>query len=132
MKLRSIFVVLIFSVAAFAQSVVPAGIDSYVERSMKTFEVPGLSLAVVKDGKVVYAKGYGVRKLGGPAAVSENTLFGIASNTKAFTAAAIAILVDEGKLSWNDPVIKHMPSFRLADPYVTNELMVRDLLSHRA
>jgi CubicO group peptidase (beta-lactamase class C family) len=132
MKLRSIFVVLILSVAAFAQSVVPADIDSYVDRTMKAFEVPGLSLAVVKDGKVVYAKGYGVRKLGDPAPVSENTLFGIASNTKAFTAAAIAILVDEGKLSWDDPVIKHMPSFRLADPTVTNELMVRDLLSHRA
>ena len=82
------------------ESVVPADIDAYVERSMKAFEVPGLSLAVVKDGKVVYAKGYGVRKLSDPAPVSENTLFGIASNTKAFTAAALAILVDEGKLSW--------------------------------
>src|SRR5512140_1752423 len=92
--------VLIVAVSAFAQSVVPADIDSYVERSMKEFEVPGLSLAVVKDGKVVYAKGYGVRKLGDPAPVNENTLFGIASNTKAFTAAALAILVDEGKLSW--------------------------------
>jgi CubicO group peptidase (beta-lactamase class C family) len=124
--------VLILAVAAAAQSVVPADLDAYVSRSMKEFEIPGLSLAVVKDGKVVYSKGYGVRKLGDPAPVSENTLFGIASNTKAFTAAALAILVDEGKLSWDDPVIKHMPTFRLADPYVTNELMVRDLLSHRA
>jgi CubicO group peptidase (beta-lactamase class C family) len=125
-------VILFVALSAAAQSVVPADIDSYVERSMKAFEVPGLSLAVVKDGKVVYAKGYGVRKLGEPAPVSERTLFGIASNTKAFTAAALAILVDEGKLSWDDPVIKHMPSFRLADPTVTDELMVRDLLSHRA
>ena len=124
--------VLILAVAAAAQSGVPADLDAYVTRSMKEFEIPGLSLAVVKDGKVVYSKGYGVRKLGDPAPVSENTLFGIASNTKAFTAAAFAILVDEGKLSWDDPVIKHMPTFRLADPYVTNELMVRDLLSHRA
>ena len=125
-------VILFLAVTAVAQSVVPADLDAYVTRSMKEFEVPGLSLAVVKDGKVVFAKGYGVRKLGDSATVSENTLFGIASNTKAFTAAALAILVDEGKLSWDDPVIKHMPSFRLGDPYVTNELMVRDLLSHRA
>jgi CubicO group peptidase (beta-lactamase class C family) len=123
---------LVIAITAAAQSVVPADLDAYVARSMKEFEIPGLSLAVVKDGKVVYAKGYGVRKLGDSAPVTENTLFGIASNTKAFTAAALAILVDEGKLSWDDPVIKHMPSFRLADPYVTNELMVRDLLSHRA
>jgi CubicO group peptidase (beta-lactamase class C family) len=124
--------ILLFSATAIAQSTVPADLDAYVARSMKEFEIPGMALAIVKDGKVVYSKGYGVRKLGATAAVDENTLFGIASNTKAFTAVALAILVDEGKLSWDDPVIKHMPAFRLGDPNVTNELMVRDLLSHRA
>ncbi len=131
-RLWFLSLILVLAVSAFAQSVVPADLDAYVARSMKEFDVPGLSLAVVKDGKVVYAKGYGVRKLGEPASVDENTVFGIASNTKAFTAAALAILVDEGKLSWDDPVIKHLPTFCLGDPYITNELMVRDLLSHRA
>lgn len=136
MHIRRTFVlislVVLIALSAVAQSAVPADLDSYVARSMKEFEVPGLAIAVVKDGKVVYAKGFGVRKLGEAAPVDENTLFGIASNTKAFTAAALAILVDEGKLSWDDRVIQRLPSFRLADPYVTNELMVRDLLSHRA
>ena len=131
-RLWFLSLILVIAVSAIAQSVVPADLDAYVARSMKEFEVPGLALAIVKDGKAVYAKGYGVRKLGEAAPVSENTLFGIASNTKAFTATALAILADEGKLSWDDPVIKHMPSFRIGDPYVTNELMVRDLLSHRA
>lgn len=135
MRTRRIYllpVLLLLAALAAAQSVVPADLDSYVARSMKEFEVPGLALVVVKDGRVAYTKGYGVRKLGDPAPVDENTLFGIASNTKAFTAASLAILVDEGKLSWDDKVIKHMPSFRVADPYITNELTVRDLLSHRA
>ncbi len=117
--------------AAFAQSA-PPDIDAYVQRAMKTFDVPGLALAIVKDGKVVYSKGYGVRKLGDPAPVDENTLFGIASNTKAFTATALGILVDEKKVAWDDRVIKHLPSFQMYDPWVTREVQVRDLLSHRA
>ena len=132
MRIRLLLVLAIFVPAAIAQSVVPADLDAYINRSMKEFEVPGLAIAVVKDGNVVFSKGYGVRNIASAGNVDDKTLFGIASNTKAFTAAALAILVDEGKLSWDDPVIKHMPSFRLADPYVTNELMVRDLLSHRA
>jgi CubicO group peptidase (beta-lactamase class C family) len=110
----------------------PADLDAWVERSMKTFDVPGVAIGIVKDGKVVVARGYGVRKLGEPARVDEHTLFGIASNTKAFTAAAVGILVDEGKVSWDDPVQKHLPSFQLYDPYVSRELTVRDLLSHRS
>ncbi len=110
----------------------PADLDTWVARDMKEFEVPGLAVAVVKNAKVLVAKGYGVRKLGAAARVDEHTLFGIASNTKAFTAAAIATLVDEGKLSWDDPVQKYLPSFQLYDPYVTRELTVRDLLCHRS
>ncbi|MBI3132341.1 MAG: serine hydrolase [Acidobacteria bacterium] len=111
---------------------VPADFDALVARTMKAFEVPGLSVTVVKDGKVALAKGYGVRKLGSAEPVDAHTLFGIASNSKAFTAASVAILVDEGKLAWDDPVIKHLPGFKLADPYVTRELTIRDLLSHRS
>src|SRR5262249_50241409 len=85
-----------------------------------------------KDGRVVLSKGYGVRKLGETAPVTPRTLFRIASNTKAFTTAALAMLVDEGKLRWNDRVIVHMPSFQMYDPYVTREMTVRDLLTHRS
>ncbi len=111
---------------------IPADFDAQVQKALKAFEVPGMAVAVVKDGKVVLAKGYGVRKLGEPGAVDAHTLFGIASNSKAFCAASVALLVDEGKLSWDDPVIKHLPGFKVADPYVTRELTIRDLLSHRS
>ena len=110
----------------------PADIDGWVQRSMKTFEVPGMAVAVVKDGRVVVAKGYGVRKLGESAPVDARTLFGIASNTKAFTATALGILVDEGKIRWDARVIDYLPSFQLSDPYVTREMTVRDLLVHRS
>ena len=99
---------------------------------MQAFDVPGISVAIVKDGKVEVARGYGVRRLGDPAPVDAHTLFGIASNTKAFTAAALAMLVDEKKIGWDDPVQKHLPGFQLYDPYVTRELTVRDLLCHRS
>ena len=107
-------------------------IDRFVERVMRAFEVPGVSLAIVKDGKVVTAKGYGVRKLGDPAPVDARTLFGIASNTKVFTAAALGMLVDEGKIRWDAPVIDYLPWFQMSDPYVTREMTVRDLLVHRS
>jgi CubicO group peptidase (beta-lactamase class C family) len=110
----------------------PPDLDDYVARALKEFEVPGVAVAVVKDGKVALLKGYGVRKLGESAPVDEQTLFGIASNTKAFTAAALAILVDEGRISWDDPVIKHLPGFQMYDSYVTREMTVRDLLTHRS
>ena len=111
---------------------VPNDLDEFAARVLKEFEVPGLAVAIVKDGKVLLAKGYGVRKLGDPTPVDENTLFGIASNTKAFTAAALAMLVDEGKITWDDPVTRHLPSFQLYDPYVTREMTIRDLLTHRS
>src|SRR5580704_14094768 len=85
-----------------AQSGPPADLDAYVARDMKTFDVPGIAVAIVKDSKVVLAKGYGVRKLGDATPVDENTLFGIGSNTKAFTSAALASLVDAGKIHWDD------------------------------
>ena len=117
---------------AASASVLPPGFDALVARAMKTFDVPGLCVAVVKDGQVVLAKGYGVRKLGEPAPVDARTLFGIASNTKVFTATALALLVEEGKIAWDAPVVRYLPWFRLSDPYVTTELTVRDLLVHRS
>ena len=109
-----------------------AGLDVYVARAMKEFDVPGMAVAVVKDGQVVLAKGYGVRRAGEPAPVDADTLFGIASNTKAFTCAALSILVEEGKLAWDDPVTKHLPEFQMYDPWVSREVTVRDLVTHRA
>ena len=106
--------------------------DALVTRAMTAFDVPGVSLAVVKDGRVVAARGYGVRKLGDPARVDARTLFGIASNTKAFTATALGVLVDEGRVRWDAPVIDYVPWFQLSDPYVTREMTVRDLLVHRS
>jgi CubicO group peptidase (beta-lactamase class C family) len=120
----------LIAVPAFAQT--PADLDEYVSRAMKTFQVPGLALAIVKDGKVVQVKGYGVRKLGETVPVDENTLFGIGSNTKAFTAAALAKLVDEGKITWDDPVYERLRGFVMYDPYVSKEMRIRDLLCHRS
>jgi CubicO group peptidase (beta-lactamase class C family) len=110
----------------------PSDLDRHVSRVMQTFTVPGLSVAIVKDGRVVLAKGYGVRQLGDPAAVDERTRFGIASNTKLFTATALELLVEEGKVEWDAPVIRYLPWFAMSDPYVTRELTVRDLLVHRS
>jgi CubicO group peptidase (beta-lactamase class C family) len=107
-------------------------LDADVSRVMKAFDVPGIAIAVVKDGKVLVARGFGVRKLGEPARVDGKTLFEIASNSKAFTAATLAMLVDEGKLAWDDPVTKHLPDFQMYDAYVTHEMTVRDLLTHRS
>ncbi len=119
--------------AASAPAVAAAyDLEQDVNRVMKAFDVPGIAIAVVKDGKVVAARGFGVRKLGEKARVDGQTLFEIASNSKAFTAAALAMLVDEGKLKWDDPVVKHLPDFQMYDAYVTREMTVRDLLTHRS
>ena len=110
----------------------PPGFDAYVARVLRSFSVPGVSVAIVKDGRVVLARGYGVRRLGDPAPVDGRTQFGIASNTKIFTATALAILAEEGKVQWEAPVIRYLPWFAMYDPYVTRELTVRDLLVHRS
>ncbi len=125
-------ILLLLLVALSLLGQVPAELDAWAERVRTEFEVPGLAVAIVKDGQVVVARGYGVRQLGKPEKVDAQTLFGIASNTKAFTTAAIAILVEEGKLQWDDPVTKHLPGFAMYDPYVSRELTVRDLLTHRS
>lgn len=108
------------------------GISTYIQKVMKQRHIPGLAIAVVKDGKVAFMKGYGVRKLGKPAKVNTNTLFTIGSMTKQFTAAALGTLVSAGKLSWNAPAAKYLKDFRLKSPYVTQHITLRDLLSHRS
>jgi CubicO group peptidase (beta-lactamase class C family) len=121
-------------VLLLAASLCPAQdyVDRVVERARKEFDVPGIAVAIVKDGDVVLAKGYGLRKQGEAAPVTARSLFRIASNTKAFTTAALAMLVDEHKIRWDDPVVQHMPGFQMYDPYVTREMTIRDLLTHRS
>ncbi len=102
----------------------------YVEKAMAAWHVPGLAMAVVKDDSVVFAKGFGVRELGRSEAVDTSTLFGLMSPTKSFTAVALAMLADDGRLSLDDRVIDHLPNFRVANPELTAELRIRDLLGH--
>jgi CubicO group peptidase (beta-lactamase class C family) len=109
-----------------------ARLDADIAEAKAEWPVPGLAVAIVKDGQTVFAKGYGVRTAGDDTPVNEHTLFAIASNTKAFTSAALAMLVEEGKLTWDDPVRQHLPYFQLYDPYVSQEMRIRDLLSHRS
>jgi CubicO group peptidase (beta-lactamase class C family) len=122
---------LLFTLTAVA-SAQPPDLDRWVARAMQTFEVPGIGLAIVKDDAVVLAKGYGVRKLDDPTPVDARTLFGIASNTKVFTATALGLLVEEHKIEWDAPVVRYLPAFAMWDPFVTRELTVRDLLVHRS
>jgi len=108
-------------------------IDLYAQQVMAAFpDEPGLGICVVEDGQITLAKGYGVRRLGGTDKVTDSTLFGIASNTKAMTAAALAMLVEEGKVEWDAPVTKYLPTFEMSDPIVTKLITVRDLLCHRS
>ena len=124
-------ITLIATTLSFAQ-ISSSQVDELVERSIKTFNVPGIAVAIVKDGKIIHAKGYGVKSILTNEKVDANTLFGIASNSKAFTSAALAMLVDEGKITWDDKVIKYLPNFKMYNEYVTNEFTIRDLLTHRS
>lgn len=108
------------------------GLDAYVEKALRDWKVPGVGVAVVKDGRIVHARGYGVREVGRPDRVDEHTIFAVGSTTKAFTSAALAILVDEEKVGWDHRATEHLPGFQLHDPHVTRELTVRDLLTHRS
>ncbi|MDB5719991.1 MAG: hypothetical protein JWP15_609 [Alphaproteobacteria bacterium] len=107
-------------------------VDSIVDRFMREFEIPGIAVGIVRPGRPAMTRGYGVRTLGRPERVDADSLFGIASNTKAFTAAAIAMLVEAGKLAWDEPMVKYIPDFALADADATRMMTVRDLLCHRS
>lgn len=116
----------------FGQVITSAQIDALAERTLRIFDVPGVAVAVIKDGKMVHARGYGVRSLKTQQKVDANTLFGIASISKAFTTASLGILIDEGKLNWDDKVRDYIPEFHMYNPYVTEEFTIRDLLTHRS
>ena len=108
------------------------GLDQYIETAVQTWGAPGLAIAIVKNDEVVYAKGFGVREMGKPESVDSETLFHIGSTTKAFITMALGMLVSDGEIKWNDKVISHMPDFRVADPSVTQDLTVIDIVTHRS
>jgi CubicO group peptidase (beta-lactamase class C family) len=109
----------------------PRAVDALAKHALQTWHVPGVAVAIVRDGEVVYLKGHGVRDVATGEPVTPDTVFPLASCTKAFTTAALAVLVDEGKLGWDDPVRRHLPSFRLGDPLADRDVRIRDLLCHR-
>ena len=131
MKYYCITLALFCLVLPATASDIPPSLDRYIERGMEAFDVPGLAIAIVKEGDIVLAKGYGARDKKGGGAVDADTVFGIASISKSFTTAALAMLVEEGKLQWDAPVRRYLPDFRMYDPYVTEHITVRDLLTHR-
>ncbi|MFN2314516.1 MAG: serine hydrolase domain-containing protein, partial [Bacteroidales bacterium] len=133
--MKRLVTLLLFSalvVAAAGQPLSTRQIDRLAESVLKEFNVPGIAVAVVKDDKVLHMKGYGVRSVATGQKTDEHTLFAIASNTKAFTVAALGILIDEGKLTWETKVIDIIPEFRLYNAYVTEDFNIKDLLSHRS
>ncbi len=136
MKTRLFISLFVFTISltAISQSVQKQVklLDDYIENALTVWNPPGLAVTVVKDGEIVFTKAYGVRTLGEKNPVDEHTLFVCASTTKAFVAAGLAMLVDEGKLKWDDHVINYLTDFQLYDPYITREITVRDLLTHRS
>jgi len=106
--------------------------EKYAKKAMREWHVPGMAIAIVHDGRLIYAKGFGVKKLGSPDPVNEKTIFQTGSITKSFTSALVSMLVQEGKLTWNDKVINHLPDFRLSDLQATRQFLVKDLMSQRS
>ncbi|HEX5734408.1 MAG TPA: serine hydrolase [Blastocatellia bacterium] len=124
-------VVVLLAASAPAQTIDSASVDRIMEDALKAWQVPGASLAIVQNDKVVHLKGYGVKEQGGTAPVTPDTLFAIGSTTKAFTTTAMAMLVDDGKINWDDPVRKHVEFFRLSDPLASDQVTLRDIVIHR-
>ena len=135
MKLKqSVFIALfliISNMTMFAQ-LTNEQVDSLVNNAMETFKVAGSAVAIVKDGKIIYQKGFGVTSKATNQPVNEHTNFAIASNSKAFTTASLALLVEEGKINWTDKVITHIPEFTMYNPYVQQNFNIQDLLTHRS
>jgi len=128
---RSWLFLLLCAIAASAQTLNTNRIDALAAEALKAWQAPGCAIAIIQGDRVVYQKGYGVKELGKPDPVTTKTVFAIGSTTKAFTTAVIAMLVDEGRMSWDDPVRKYLPDFKLSDPAANQLVTIRDLVSHR-
>lgn len=129
---RLIILALFLSSITLSAQIKEAELDKLIQETLTTFDVPGISVGIFKDGKEVYAKGHGVRSLTTKKDMNDNTLVGVASNSKGFTCFALAMMVDAGKLKWDDPVRKYIPEFQLQDSWVTENFTVRDLVTHRS
>ena len=129
---RTLALLLLMTAPLPAAADPPKDLDTMVEKLRTNVGATGVSIAIVEDGRTTVARGWGIRKLGDKATVDADTIFLTGSTGKAMTAAALAVLVDDGKIAWDDPVIKHMPWFRMYDPWVTREMTIRDLLVHRS
>ena len=129
--MRALPLLLLTAVSLCAQSIDTAAIDAAIEKTRATFQAPGIAVGLVRGDEVIYLKGFGVKRLGGTGEVTPDTRFAIGSTTKAFTSTAVAMLIDEGKMQWDDHPAKHLPGFRLADPQANALVNMRDLLSHR-
>lgn len=125
-----LYIAFVFTASVQADSTLPDDFDQMIEQDMKKWHAPGLGLAIVKDGQTILTKGYGVKSFQTDEPVDMHTVFQAGSTTKAFAAMAIAMLIDEGKVQWDDPVIKHLPEFRMANEYVQNSITIRDALRH--
>ncbi len=133
MILKRFLVLTVFAMSlTLAAQIEEAELDKLIQETLTTFEVPGISVGIYKDGKEIYAKGHGVRSLTTQKDMNSQTLVGVASNSKGFTCFALAMMVEAGKLNWDDPVRKHIPEFQLHDPWVTEHFTVRDLVTHRS
>ena len=122
---------LLFAASAFAQTINPTAVDAIVQDAMKAWNVPGASVAIIRGNEVLYVKGYGVKDIKTQQPVTPDTIFAIGSTSKAFTTTAMAMLADEGKMNWDDPVRKHIPWFRLSDPAANENVTMRDIVCHR-
>lgn len=127
---KLLFALIILATPALAAP--PENLDARVEALRQSSEFPGMAIAIVEDGKTTVARGYGVKTMGGEDKVDADTIFMTGSTGKALTVAALATLVDAGKIGWDDKVVDHLPGFQMYDPYVTREMTVRDLLTHRS
>lgn len=132
MKSKFTLFLLFLSITLIQAQVDDKKLDDLIKNTLKTFDVPGMSVGIIKDGKIIYSKGFGVRSLTSNLVMNDQTLVGIASNSKGFTCTALAILADEGRLQWDDKVTKFIPEFRMYDPYVSEEITIKDLVTHRA
>ncbi|MBP7173981.1 MAG: serine hydrolase [Cloacibacterium sp.] len=132
MKSKLLSLIFLFVVLVSHAQIPEEKLDALIQNTIKTFDVPGMSVGILKDGKTVYSKGFGVRSLHNNQPMNESTLVGIASNSKGFTCFALGMLIDEGKINWDDKVTKHLPDFRMYDAFVTQEITIRDLVTHRA
>lgn len=126
-----IFTCFLFYFSSLAKDKLPVDFETWVENSRQDWKIPGMAIGIVKNGKVVYAKGYGFTKVENGKKVDENTVFSIASVSKNITAAALALLVDRGQINWDDKIVDHIPGFRMKNPWITNEITIRDALTHR-